>query len=151
LINIGQIVRDEQTGVLKKGRVLVNNPEDIPIPLIKKLQTQLMYLGLESLYQDEPTEREFGTLTLCLTKQEFEDLRFQLRKMRKQVHKDTTIKRMSKKGDCIYQMNLQLFPVTIASEKKKLEVEKEEKSDFLIQKNIVDNSVDVNLSSDSTT
>jgi uncharacterized protein (TIGR02147 family) len=121
LVNIGQIVKDEQTGTLKKGRVLVENPEDIPVPLIKKLQTQLMYLGLESLYQDEPTEREFGTLTLCLTKQEFEDLRFQLRKMRKQIHKDTTIKRMSKKGERIYQLNLQLFPVTIAKAKEDLE------------------------------
>lgn len=118
LVNIGQIVKVEQTGTLKKGRVLVENPEDIPVPLIKKLQTQLMYLGLESLYQDEPTEREFGTLTLCLTKQEFEDLRFQLRKMRKQIHKDTTIKRMSKKGERIYQLNLQLFPVTIAKVKE---------------------------------
>jgi uncharacterized protein (TIGR02147 family) len=120
LVNIGQIVKDEQTGSLKKGRVLVENPEDIPVPLIKKLQTQLMYLGLESLYQDQPTEREFGTLTLCLTEPEFEELRFQLRKMRKQIHKDTTIKRMSKKGDRIYQLNLQLFPVTIRKERKTL-------------------------------
>lgn len=118
LIKIGQIVKDEHTGALKKGRVLVENPEDIPVPLIKKLQTQLMYLGLESLYQDQPTEREFGTLTLCLTKQEFEELRFQLRKMRKQIHKDTSIKRMSNKGERIYQLNLQLFPVTIAKDIK---------------------------------
>jgi uncharacterized protein (TIGR02147 family) len=78
-----------------------------------------MYLGLESLFQDPPTDREFGTLTLSLTKPEFEHLRFQLRKFRKEVHKDQSTKRMNSKGDRIYQLNLQLFPVT--DEKKSIE------------------------------
>ena len=84
--------------------------------LIRRLQTQLMCLGLESLFQDCPTEREFGTLTLSLTKKEFEDLRFQLRKFRKQIHKDNSIQRMQSKGERVYQLNLQLYPVTDKSQ-----------------------------------
>jgi uncharacterized protein (TIGR02147 family) len=140
LLEIGQIIKDPATGLIKKGRVLVENPEDIPVPLIKRLQSQLMYLGLESLYQDPPVEREFGTVTLCLTAHEFEELRFQLRKLRKQIHKDTSIKRMAKKGERIYQLNLQLFPITLAKEKKNLDrkaeklrsVEKESKTDAYV-------------------
>ncbi|WP_374031465.1 TIGR02147 family protein [Bdellovibrio bacteriovorus] len=84
--------------------------------LVRKLQSQLMYLGLESLYQDQPTEREFGTLTLSLTKSEFEEIKFKLRQMRKALHKDNSIARMKDKGERVYQLNIQLFPVTNAVE-----------------------------------
>lgn len=112
LVETGQIQIDLETGLASKGRSLIENPEDIPVALIRRLQTQLMCLGLESLFQDSPTEREFGTLTLSLSKKEFEDLRFQLRKFRKQIHKDNSIQRMQNKGERVYQLNLQLYPVT---------------------------------------
>jgi uncharacterized protein (TIGR02147 family) len=112
LLNSGEVVQDDITGKLKKARNLVDAPEEIPVALIRKLQSQLMYLGLESLFQDSPAEREFGALTLSLTKQEFEEIKFKLRQMRKQINKDNSIRRMSSSGERVYQMNLQLFPVT---------------------------------------
>lgn len=126
LLESGQMVADADTGEIKKGKSLIDNPEDIPVALIRRLQTQLMCLGLESLFQDCPTEREFGTLTLSLTKKEFEDLRFQLRKFRKQIHKDNSIQRLQNKGERVYQLNLQLYPVTDKSQTvKDLTVEEE--------------------------
>ena len=117
LISSGEVVQDAITGQLKKSRNLVESADEIPVALIRKLQSQLMYLGLESLFQDSPTEREFGSLTLSLTKLEFEELKFKLRQMRKQVNKDNSIKRMTSLGERVYQLNLQLFPVTAASTK----------------------------------
>lgn len=112
LIAAGEVKKDEATGMLEKSRNLIESPEEIPVALVRKLQTQLMYLGLESLFQDGPTEREFGSLTLSLTKNEFEDLKFQLRKFRKETQKNNSVKRMNSKGERVYQLNLQLFPVT---------------------------------------
>ncbi|MEN0059107.1 MAG: TIGR02147 family protein [Bdellovibrio sp.] len=114
LISSGELRRDENTGEIKKNRTLIESPEDVPVALVRKLQSQLMYLGLESLYQDQPTEREFGTLTLSLTKTEFEEIKFKLRQMRKSLHKDNSIARMKGKGERVYQLNIQLFPVTNA-------------------------------------
>lgn len=114
LLNSGELRRDEATGELKKNRSLIESPEDVPVALVRKLQSQLMYLGLESLYQDQPTEREFGTLTMSLTKAEFEEIKFRLRQMRKSIHKDNSIARMKSKGERVYQLNIQLFPVTNA-------------------------------------
>lgn len=114
LLNSGELRRDEATGELKKGRSLIESPEDIPVALVRKLQSQLMYLGLESLYQDQPTDREFGSLTMSLTKAEFEEIKFKLRQMRKSLHKDNSIARMKEKGERVYQLNIQLFPVTNA-------------------------------------
>lgn len=116
LLNTGELRRDEKTGELKKGRSLIESPEDVPVALVRKLQSQLMYLGLESLYQDQPTDREFGTLTMSLTKSEFEEIKFKLRQMRKGFHKDNSIARMKEKGERVYQLNIQLFPVTKAVE-----------------------------------
>ena len=111
LLDSGELVRDPQTGIIKKGKSS-DAPEEIPAALIRKLQMQLMYLGLESLYQDEPAEREFGSLTMSLTEKEFEEIKFKLRQMRKSLHKENSIARMSAKGDRVYQLNLQLFPVS---------------------------------------
>lgn len=91
---------------------MMESSDEIPVALVRKLQSQLMYLGLESLYQDTATEREFGTLTMCLTEKEFEEIKFKLRQMRKQLHKDNSMARSSSKGEQIYQLNIQLYPVT---------------------------------------
>lgn len=112
LVANGQAVHDEATATLKKTTNMNESNEEIPVALVRKLQSELMYLGMESLFRDAPTEREFGSVTLALTKQEFEDLKFQLRKFRKQTQKDIAVKRTSTKGERVYQMNLQLFPVT---------------------------------------
>ncbi|MBK7960685.1 MAG: DUF4423 domain-containing protein [Bdellovibrionales bacterium] len=111
LLGSGQLSRDSR-GLLRRGRAHSETPEDVPVALVRKLQAQLMYLGLESLYHDAPTEREFGTLTLNLTKDEFAEIKFKLRQMRKAIHKDTSIARMKTAGERVYQLNIQLFPVT---------------------------------------
>lgn len=116
LLKSGELARDPATNKISKGKP-TEAPEEIPAALVRKLQMQLMYLGLESLYQDSAAEREFGSLTLSLTEKEFEEIKFKLRQMRKSLHKDNSIARMSSKGERVYQLNLQLFPVSNASKK----------------------------------
>lgn len=116
LLKSGELTKDPATGVITKGKP-TEAPEEIPSALVRKLQMQLMYLGLESLYQDQPNEREFGSLTLSLTEKEFEELKFKLRQMRKSLNKDNSIARLAEKGQRVYQLNLQLFPVSDASKK----------------------------------
>ncbi len=112
LIAAGEIVTDEATGELKRPRELIDTPQDLPVALIRRLQTELIYLGIESLFRDSPKDREFGALTVALTQEEFEQTRFELRQLRKRIHKDVTVKRQTSKGDRVYQLNIQLFPVT---------------------------------------
>lgn len=115
LFKSGELVQDPETGEVRKAHNLIESPEDVPVALVRKLQAQLMYLGLESLYQDSATEREFGTLTLTLTQPEFEEIRFKLRQLRKQINKDNSIARAGSKGEKVYQLNIQLFPLTNAT------------------------------------
>ncbi|MGE4131573.1 MAG: TIGR02147 family protein [Bdellovibrionales bacterium] len=111
LLESGELQRLE-SGEIVKGRELMSGYEDVPVELVRKLQAELIYLGLESLFQDQPFEREFGAQTLALTAQEFEQLKFELRQFRKRWAKDVSVARKTQKGDRVYQLNIQLFPVT---------------------------------------
>lgn len=115
LLKSQELIQDPATGALKKNKNMIDAADEIPVALVRKLQAQLMTLGLESLYQDEPTEREFGTLTMCLTKEEFEEIKFKLRQMRKNLHKENAIARTGSTGERVYQLNIQLYPVTESS------------------------------------
>lgn len=112
LLENGELIRDTETQEIMKARDVTKSREDIPVELVKKLQAELLGLGLESLYHDSPKDREFGALTISLTEEEFEGLKFELRQMRKRIKKDNAVQRAQVKGDRVYQLNLQLFPIT---------------------------------------
>lgn len=101
-----------ENGLLEKGRLLMSGSENVPVDLVRKIQSELIYLGLESLAQDPPQDREFGAMTVALTEEEFEQLKFELRQFRKRWTKDILVKRQESKGDRVFQLNIQLFPVS---------------------------------------
>lgn len=119
LTESGDLALNPETGEVTKGRELMSGSENVPVALVRKLQTELIYLGLESLFQDSPTEREFGAQTLALTEDEFELLKFELRQFRKRWNKDVSVARKTTKGDRVFQLNIQLFPVTTKSKARK--------------------------------
>lgn len=106
-----EISLNGETSIVK-GRDLIDSPQELPVEMIRKLQAELIYLGIESLFRDSPKEREFGAMTIAMTAAEFEQVRFELRQLRKRIQKDLKMKREAGKGERVYQMNIQLFPVT---------------------------------------
>ncbi len=116
LLESGELQKNAETGEITKPRDNTEATQDLPVSLIRKLQAELIYLGIESLFRDSPKDREFGALTLALTQEEFEHVRFELRQLRKRLNKDISVKRMNSKGERVFQLNIQLFPVTEKSE-----------------------------------
>ncbi len=106
------IIYDEDSETYKKQMNVSKENQALPTEMVRKLQTELIYLGLESLFQDKSEDREFGTVSLCLNKKEFEDLKFELRHLRKKIYKENLFNRETSKGEQVYQLNLQLFPLT---------------------------------------
>ena len=115
LLAAGELVRDAETGEVSKGREIMSGTENVPVALVRKLQAELIYLGLESLFRDQPQDREIGAQTMALTEDEFEVLKFELRQFRKRWAKDVGVARKVSKGDRVFQLNIQLFPVTDSS------------------------------------
>jgi len=112
LMHSGLIEKDPETGRMRKTKHLLEAPAQIPPELIRKLQSELVLMGLEALFNEGPQDREAGSLTLCLTEAEFEDLKFELRHLRKKLHREFSANRAKAPGDRVYQLNLQLFPLT---------------------------------------
>ncbi|MCB0412059.1 MAG: TIGR02147 family protein [Bdellovibrionales bacterium] len=111
LISSGQIVVDD-SGNLQRGKSGLPSGEEIPVELVRKIQAEFIYLALESLFQDRPQEREFGALTVSLTEKEFEQMKFEVRQLRKKWMKDFSVHRQQQKGDRVFQINFQLFPIS---------------------------------------
>ncbi len=110
--DLKQTVSQNGETAIVKGRDIIDSPQELPVEMIRKLQAELIYLGIESLFRDSPKEREFGAMTIAMTPSEFEQVRFELRQTRKRIQKDLKMKREAGKGERVYQMNIQLFPVT---------------------------------------
>jgi uncharacterized protein (TIGR02147 family) len=102
---------DPKSGKVKKG-LTPPNQEDLTPEMIRKIQSELMYLGMEALLNDKTDEREIGTLTVSLTENEFEKIKFELRHLRKRILKDALVAREQAPGDKVYQLNIQMFPLT---------------------------------------
>lgn len=112
LFNTGILRQNEVTGEFIKVRELIPNSQDVPVELVRKLQMDLLYLGLESLFKENPVDREVGALTLALTEEEFNQIKFEIRQLKKRIAKDIVAKRVSTRGDRLYQFNLQFFPIS---------------------------------------
>lgn len=95
-----------------KNNKVISNSDKIPAALVRKLQAELVYLGLESLYRDAPTEREISGFTIAMTDEEFNWVRHELRKIRKELQTKLMMAREKGPGKKVFQVNIQLFPLT---------------------------------------
>jgi len=112
LVEAKDISINPETGEATRTGLSMSGLDDVPAELVRKIQSELIYLGLESLHKNTAQEREVSGFTLAMTEKEFEWVRFELRKLRKQIQKEITMKREQDSGDRVYQVNMQLFPVT---------------------------------------
>lgn len=117
LFDSGALQLDPETGKAKKGIVPLQQ-EELTAEAVRRIQSDLMYLGMEALLNGKASEREIGTLTVCMTEDEFEKVKFELRHLRKRILKDALVNRERGPGDRVYQLNIQMFPVTKKLKKK---------------------------------
>ncbi len=110
LIENNDIIVDGDT--FSKNTKAISGMNTIPKEVIKKIQAELIYLGMESLINDDPSEREFGAFTIAMTEKEFNEAKFEIRQFRKKLYSKMLQKREESKGEKIYQMNFQLFPLS---------------------------------------
>jgi uncharacterized protein (TIGR02147 family) len=103
---------EDNTLVYKKSLGQNTFSNDIPIAVIKKIQSDLLLLALESLFSDSSKDRDLGSFSIALTAKEFEDTKFEIRKFRKSLLKNFLMKREQNPGERVYQVQFQIFPVT---------------------------------------
>ena len=112
LVDTGLITIDQLSKFAMKNKSMLDDADKIPAELVRKIQSELIYLGLEALHRHGPKDREVSGVTLAMTEKEYEWVRFELRKLRKNVQKEIQTNREKEPGERVYQFNVQLFPVT---------------------------------------
>ena len=90
-------------------KIITTGKTSTPIMAIRNLHRQMGLLALDSLDNVPITERNFSTLTLGLTKKSYQDIVQEFVNFRRKIidiaTRDTTTER-------IYELNLQLFPLS---------------------------------------
>ena len=107
-----ELKMDETRGRIEKGASLIADSHKVSKELVQKIQSEFIYLSQEALHKYGPRDREVSGVTLALTEKEYEWVRFELRKLRKYIQKKILTQRVHTKGDRVYQINIQLFPLT---------------------------------------
>jgi len=91
------------------NNTLLSAGESLPAWVIKNYQKQTMELAEKSLNFHKPEEREFGTLTLTLSSEDLDRVKQLTLEYKRKILK---VVEQSEMQDRVYQLNLQLFPVS---------------------------------------
>ncbi len=106
------LVSETAEGVLVKKKQVIPFVEELPVELVKLIQSQFYDLTKQALMDLPIEEREMGQAVLALTESEYRELAYELRQLRKKWMKDIQAKRQGSAGEKIYLLGLHLVPLT---------------------------------------
>ena len=108
MLRIGLVERDAQ-GVLRPTERHIRSGQAIEKQAIRTFQHEMISMADRSLSQHAPKDRDISTLTVAIKKDTIEDIRKLIGDCREAIRQRIDL---DKDPDCIYQLNVQLFPLT---------------------------------------
>jgi uncharacterized protein (TIGR02147 family) len=108
LLDIG-LVKLDDTGRLSLTDTLITSGDSIRAVFLNNLHLSMAELAHRALPQVDPVERDFSGLTFSLSPQGFAKVKDRTREFRREL---LEIAQHDKDVECVYRMNLQLFPVS---------------------------------------
>jgi uncharacterized protein (TIGR02147 family) len=112
LEKVGLIVKAEEGYHLTNGRIRTDN--DIPSEAVKRYHEQAMENAKRSVREIEVELRELQSLTFLLDTEKLKDAKERIRNFMDEFSKNVD----TDEGNQVYQLNVQLFPVTKTPNKK---------------------------------
>ncbi len=113
LVKLG-FLKQEANGSLTHADTLISTGEKWHSLAVRAFQQQTAELGLRSLRQHAPGDRDISTLTITASTEDLEEIRRVTREYRKSI---LEIANASENGDRVYQVNIQVYPLSKAPEK----------------------------------
>lgn len=104
-----QLIRREADGRYVQTQKMITSGQNWHSVAIQKFQEETIKLALRSLTHDSRNVRDISTLTMTLTKPDIEAIKDITEQYRKTIIK---LINESESGDTVYQLNIQLFPMT---------------------------------------
>lgn len=104
-----QLIRRHQNGKLELTDSHITSDPNVHSVALKKFHVQMIEQGALSL-QQPADEREVSSLTMSLTKKQFEKIRGKVRELQKEIQKIIAQEKEAE-PESVYQLNLQLFDI----------------------------------------
>ncbi len=103
------LIKRKPGGAYERTDAVVGTGENWKSMAIRTFQIETAELAADALRRIKPENREMATLTLSVSRSAFENIKERMKAMRKEL---LGIAQNDKNADCVYQVNLQLFPLT---------------------------------------
>ena len=103
------LVTQRSNGTLELTNKIVTSGEGCPSIAVKTFQEETMKLAMESLHRHDRQERNISTVTMTMAKKDLNEINGTIEEFRATLLKFAAD---AKKPDTVYQLNIQLFPVT---------------------------------------
>lgn len=92
----------------KRKNWAIETPDSTQSVLVRRFHHAMGSKALDALDDVPVEEREYGAMTLSLSKKNFEKFRAHLRKIRSELN---ALFSEEREGEALYQLNIQLFPL----------------------------------------
>lgn len=107
---LGLLTVDE-SGVIERTEAMLSTPDIVQSVALANFHSQMNHLAARALVEQENQDREFSSLTVCLSDTGFEAAKAELRRFRKKLH--TLLEEDSRAARTqVAQVNLQIFKLT---------------------------------------
>ncbi|MBN1128951.1 MAG: TIGR02147 family protein [Chitinispirillaceae bacterium] len=103
------LVRRAQDGTLVPTNNMITTGERWKSIAIRSFQEQALQLAMEAFNRFNPEERDISTVTIAVTKDDLDEIKRLTSEYRRTV---LQIASASDKADRVYQLNMQLFPLS---------------------------------------
>jgi len=103
------LLKKDEEGFYRPTKSLLTTGEKWHVPAIRDYQEQTIELARDALHACPRSRRDISTLTLTVSAEELEDIRAMAREFRNEALR---ISKESESPDQVYQVNIQLFPLT---------------------------------------
>jgi uncharacterized protein (TIGR02147 family) len=100
-------------GRLRPTDQVITSGEAIQAVFVNNLHAAMGDLAMRTLREAKPAERDFSGLTLSLSSNGFEKLKYKLKQFRREV---LELAQQDEGENCVYQLNLQAFPLSNPSD-----------------------------------
>jgi uncharacterized protein (TIGR02147 family) len=108
LLALGLIKEDKDKGYVQTGGAL-SSPDEVRHTAVHQYHKTMLNLASQSLSEDELSSREFNGVTLPIPRDKLPALKEKIRKFRKEINE---LASNLENPDEVYQLNIQLFPLT---------------------------------------
>jgi uncharacterized protein (TIGR02147 family) len=113
LLSLGLVVRDQETGRVVQGDPTLTTEHEVTSLAVKNFHRQMLERASESIDTVKASRRDLAALTACVSEKTAAVIKDRIHRFREEI---AELCDQDEEPELIYQLNLQLFPLSASDE-----------------------------------